>query len=88
MKVAGPFIACDSSFCQTSSRPKASRVGTPLASWRVGSGAIHSLYQACTPGSYPCAELRPTRAEPVAGFFAIALSSAISVHVVPKSAET
>jgi hypothetical protein len=88
LKVAGPSIGTGSSFCQTSSRPNASLVGTPVALCRVGSGAIHSLYQACTPGSDPSALAVPTSAEPVAGFFAIALSSAISVHVEPKSFET
>jgi hypothetical protein len=86
LNAVGPSSATDvSSFCQTSSSPKARRVGIPPAVCRVGSGAIQRLYQACAPGSTPGA---PIIAVPVAGLRAIVLSSPMSVQVAPKSAET
>src|SRR3954454_8570046 len=51
LNCVGPFIGWPESLsCQPSSTPNTSRVGTPAAVWRVGSGAICWLYQACTPG--------------------------------------
>jgi hypothetical protein len=76
-----------SSFCQTSSRPNVSRVGTPVGEACVGSGSIQALYQAWMPGQYSSAHAVPDRAEPVVGSRSVA-ASAISFHVRPKSLET
>ena len=45
-----PSSGAGSGSAQISSSPKASRVGTPAAVARVGSGAIHWLYQDWIPG--------------------------------------
>ena len=92
MKSVGPFagtLLSASLFSQTSSRPKRRRVGTPFELARVGSGWIHWLYQACTPGQYCCSsQARPTVSElPLPGFISV-VAVAIGVHVLPKSAET
>src|SRR2546426_555013 len=72
----------------TSSSPNRSLVGTPFLVCRVGSGLIHSLYQAWTPGAYSCACPAPASADPVLGLSEIDFVSPSCTHDLPKFFET
>src|SRR3954451_9907835 len=81
----GPESPSGDAAPQISSRPKRSRVGTPVP---VGSGAIHWLYQDWMPGQYWVAHAVPLSAEPELWSATICSPDSMSVQVWPKSAET
>ena len=76
----GPALGTGPSLSQTSSSPKATRVGAPVADVCVGSGWIHSLYQDCTPGSYDTALPAGSSEEPLVWSLVSTFELSISVQ--------
>src|SRR5690348_5060318 len=77
---------------QISSRPNSTRVGTPAAVERVGSGRTQRLYRACTPGQYEITagalQVGGASADPDDVSLSMVLEPSSSFHVLPKSVDT